>query len=322
MTNICGEISQMVWLYLILFIVFLLLLDLFVLSKFGSKTNNKAVAIESAFWITIAGLFSLAVFYIYTHNLVENINNLTPKQATLKYVSGYLIELSLSMDNLFVIAMIFAQFKIPIENQHKPLFWGILGALLFRGIMIGVGVVLIHKISWITYVFGIFLLYTAFKMLTTNEEESDKHYLQKLRKYFRISNKLDGDKFWTVHNGIKMATPLFAALVMIEFTDLIFAVDSIPAVLAVTTDPFIVFSSNMFAILGLRSMYFFLANMMDKFIYLKYSVFAILLFVSVKLLTLAFVEIPEWFSLLYIGLCLGLGILISLQHLKSDTIKS
>lgn len=311
----------MIWLYLILLIVFLLMLDLFVLSKLGAKTNNKTIAVETTFWVVLGLSFSFVVFYIYSNNLVNNINQLQPKAAALKYLSGYLIEISLSMDNLFVIAMIFAQFKIPVASQHKPLFWGILGALVFRGVMILAGVVLIHELSWITYVFGIFLLYTAFKMLTTDEEDSDKQYLQKLKKYFRISNKLDGDKFWTIINGVKMATPLFAALVMIEFTDLIFAVDSIPAILSVTTDPFLVFSSNMFAILGLRSMYFFLANMMDKFIYLKYSVFAILLFVSVKLLTMHFVEIPEWFSLLFIGLCLGLGTIISLQHIKTDTQK-
>jgi tellurite resistance protein TerC len=311
----------MVWLCLIALIVILLMLDLLVLSKRSDKTNQKSVAIETAFWVSIALLFSGVVYLLYSYQLVKNINNLSPSEAFVKYLTGYLIELSLSMDNLFVIAMIFASFKIPIQSQHKALFWGILGALAFRGLMIWLGVTLINQLSWITYVFGGFLLYTAIKMLSTDEETEDKKYIKTVRKYFNVSEELDGDKFWTKHNGVRMATPLFAALVMIEFTDLIFAVDSVPAVLAVTTDPFIVFTSNIFAILGLRSMYFFLANMLDKFVYLKYSVFAILLFVSVKLLTLSFIHIPEWFSLLYIGLCLGTGVFISYRHLKNNTIQ-
>ncbi len=309
----------MVWICLIAVLLALLLIDLLILSKRSDKTNQKAIAIETTFWVSIALLFSLVVYYLYDNALVNNPNRLTASEATVKYISGYLIELSLSMDNLFVIAMIFTSFKIPIQSQHKALFWGILGALVFRGLMIWLGVVLINQISWITYIFGAFLLYTAFKMLVTDEESNDKKYITFVRKYFKVTEELDGDKFWTVHNGVRMATPLFAALVMIEFTDLIFAVDSIPAVLAVTTDPFIVFTSNIFAILGLRAMYFFLANMLDQFVYLKYSVFAILLFVAVKLLTLSFIHIPEWVSLLFIGLCLAIGIFISIRHLKATT---
>jgi tellurite resistance protein TerC len=295
-------------------IILLLVFDLVVLHKKGQAISNKKAAKESLFWISLAGLFSLAIFYLFESQLVTNPNNLTPQDAVVKYITGYLIELSLSVDNLFVIAMIFASFKIPLQFQHRVLFWGILGAIIFRAIMIFAGVLLINKISWITYIFGAFLLFTAFKMLTKKEHSDQASGFKKfLYKRFKVSNSLDGERFWIREKGVKMATPLFIALLMIELTDVLFAVDSIPAILAVTTDPFIVFSSNIFAVLGLRSLYFFLANMLERFKYLKYSVFAILIFVSLKLLTLHFYKLPEWFSLCFIGLSLLCGILVSLQ---------
>ncbi|MBQ0739817.1 hypothetical protein J9332_36550, partial [Aquimarina celericrescens] len=163
-------------------------------------------------------------------------------------------------------------------------------------------VILIHKLSWITYVFGAFLLFTAFKMLVKEEDQTKPSKFKNfLYKHLKVSNTLNGENCWVIENGVKMVTPLMVALIMIELTDLLFAVDSIPAILAVTTDPFLVFSSNIFAVLGLRSMYFFLANMLEKFHYLKYSVFAILVFVSLKLITLHFYKFPEWFSLTFIA---------------------
>jgi tellurite resistance protein TerC len=228
------------------------------------------------------------------------------------------------VDNLFVIAMIFTSHKIPIKYQHRVLFWGILGAIIFRGIFIAFGVILFDKISWMTYIFGAFLLYTAFKVLAHSDEaeegENSKLNLF-LEKHLNISKNLDGEKFFTIENGKRMATPLLATLILIEFTDLLFALDSIPAILAVTTDPFIVFSSNIFAVLGLRAFYFFLANMLEKFKYLKYSVFAILLFVSVKLLTHNFIDFPEWFSLIFIGLSLLIGVIVSLENAKKHELK-
>jgi len=257
----------------------------------------------------------LAVYWVFKLELVSNINQLTPDKAVVKYITGYLIELSLSIDNLFVIAMIFTSFKIPMKYQHRALFWGIIGAIFFRGIAISAGIILLKKISWLTYIFGVFLLYTAFKMLVKEEqqEKSPSSFRKQLSKYLNISHTQNEDRFWIIENGIKMGTPLLAALIMIELTDVLFALDSIPAILAITTDPFIVFSSNIFAVLGLRSLYFFLADMLERFHYIKYSVFAILVFVSLKLLVIHYLKFPEWFSLSFIGASLLLGVLVSLK---------
>ncbi len=304
----------MIWTGLVILVIILLMIDLLLLHKKGKPITHKKVAIETLLWVMIAGAFSFVIYWIYNNQLIDNRNQLLPSEAVIKYITGYLIELSLSVDNLFVIAMIFSSFKIPIKHQHKVLFWGILGAIFFRALMIWAGVILIHKLSWITYVFGAFLLFTAFKMLVKEEDQTKpSQFKSLLYKHLKVSNTLNGENFWVIENGVKMVTPLMVALIMIELTDLLFAVDSIPAILAVTTDPFLVFSSNIFAVLGLRSMYFFLANMLEKFHYLKYSVFAILVFVSLKLITLHFYKFPEWFSLVFIALCLLLGILVSLS---------
>jgi len=309
---------MLIWTILIVLVIVLLAFDLIILNKRHSEINNRKAAIETAFWISIALSFTAAVYWIYAQNLTANSTELSPQEAVIKYITGYLIELSLSVDNLFVIATIFAAFKIPLRDQHRALFWGILGAIVFRGLMIGVGVILIERISWMTYVFGAFLIFTAVRMLVKGDEEEkadeDPVVLQVIGRYVRISRELEGDKFFTIQNGVRVATPLFGALIMIEITDLLFALDSIPAILGVTTDPFLVFSSNIFAILGLRAMYFFLANMLQRFYYLKYSVFAILIFVGVKLLLIHYVHIPEWISLGFIALSLLAGILISLRR--------
>ncbi len=296
-------------------VIFLLLaFDLFVLHKKNTVASNRKAAMETLFWIGVAGSFSFMIYYLFDNNLVTNPNNVTPKAAVLEYITGYLIELSLSVDNLFVIAMIFASFSIPINYQHRVLYWGIIGAIVFRAIMIFAGVLLINKISWVTYIFGALLLYTAFHMLVKEEKSEQSSGVRNfLYKKLKVTDNLSGQKFWVRENGVRMATPLLIALIMIELTDVLFAVDSIPAILSITTDPFIVFSSNIFAVLGLRSMYFFLANMLARFQYLKYSVFAILIFVSLKLLTLHFFKMPEWFSLGFIAVSLVCGVLVSLR---------
>lgn len=307
----------MTWTIFILFVLFLLGLDLLVLHKKGEAVDNKKAAKETFFWVSIALLFSVAIYWIYKNGLIDNPNALSPKEAVYKYITGYLIELSLSVDNLFVMSMIFISFKIPLKYQHRALFWGILGAIVFRGIMIAVGITLIKSISWMTYVFGAFLLYTAFKMLfTKDEDENSSSFATRFNNFFKTTNRIHGEKFWIIENGKRVATPLFGALMMIELTDLLFALDSIPAILAITTDTFLVYSSNIFAILGLRSMYFFLANMLQKFHYLKYSVAAILIFVAIKLILLHYYTFPEWFSLLFIAVALSLGIVISLKKGK------
>ena len=305
-----------IWGGLIIFIILLLFFDLFVLHK-NDNISHKKTARETLFWVLVALSQSVVIYFIYKNDWVANPTNLTAKNAVMKYVTGYLVELSLSVDNLFVIAMIFKSYKIPLKYQHKALFWGILGAIVFRGIMIAVGVVLFNKLSWIPYVFGGFLIFTAFKMLydeLKGEDENMKESLgaRLMRKYFKFSNNLDGNKFFTIQNGKKLATPLFAALILIEFTDLMFAVDSIPAILAITQDALLVFCATIFATLGLRSMYFFLANMLEKFHYLKYSVFAILLYIGIKLIMMHHYDIPEWLSLGVIILSLAAGVIFSL----------
>jgi tellurite resistance protein TerC len=306
----------MIWTVFLLLILALLFVDLIILNKKSEVISNRKAGQQTLFWVILAFTFSFALYYIYQNKLIDNPTNISPITAVSKYISGYLIELSLSVDNLFVIAMIFKSYNVPLNLQHRTLFWGIIGAIVLRGLAIGLGVILISKISWMTYVFGAFLIITAFRMIIKKEEDTfaeEEKNKSKLQKLIPFSTNFNGEKFFTIENGKRMATPLFGALLMIEFSDLVFALDSIPAIIAITTDPFIVFSSNIFAILGLRSMYFFLANMLKKFVYLEYSVFAILLFVGLKLIAMHHFHIPEWFSLSFIGLSLLMGIGISLK---------
>lgn len=305
------------WIILIVYILALLLFDFFVLHKKDKPTSVKKAIYETLFFVANALLFTAFIYWFYSNSLIDNIDGLNPSQAVVKYLTGYIIELSLSVDNLFVIAMIFAAFKTPIQYQHKLLFFGILGALIFRAILISIGLILIHRIEGMTIVFGLFLLFTALKMLKKEAEHTEFDEPKGIMKLFRFSKLIDGGKFITKINGKTVFTALFGALLTIEFTDLLFALDSIPAVFAVTTDPFIVYSSNIFAIMGLRSLYFFLSNMLEKFVYIKYSVFSILVFVSIKLITASWVKIPEWFSLIFIVVSLLIGIYISTINIKN-----
>jgi tellurite resistance protein TerC len=233
------------------------------------------------------------------------------QEAATMYFTGYLVEQSLSMDNIFVIALILGFFKVPAAYQHRVLYWGIMGALIMRGVMIGLGAQLIHRFDWIIYVFGALLVYTAWKMLGSDDDHldpNDSRALKLIRKFVHVHPNFDGDRFFTTIDNVWGATPLFMSLVIVETTDLIFAVDSIPAVFGITHDPFLVFTSNVFAILGLRSLYFALADLLDKFRFLKYSLVAILAFVGIKMLIHAVVEISPLVSLSVIGVFLGLGV--------------
>ena len=300
------------WIILIVYVMTLLSIDFFILHKKNRVTSVKRAIFETIFFISNALLFTVLIYWFYDASMVENAGNLKPTDAVIKYLTGYIIELSLSVDNLFVIAIIFTSFKIPRQYQHNLLFLGILGAIVFRAILISVGLVLINKIHGMNIVFGLFLLFTALKMLKKEAKYSPEAEKPKgLLKFFRFSNDLHGGKYIAKENNKTVFTALAGALITIELTDLLFALDSIPAIFAVTTDPFIVYSSNIFAIMGLRSLYFFLSNMLEKFVFLKYSVFAILLFVSLKLMSISFLEIPEWFSLLFIGVSIIIGIYIS-----------
>ena len=313
---------MIVWISFLSAILLFLALDLGVFNKTPHLISTKEASKWTAIWVTLSFLFSGIIYWLYSNDYISNPDRLKPVAASLKYITGYLIELSLSVDNIFVIAIIFSAFRIPQKYQHRVLFWGILGAIIFRGLMIYFGVLLIHKFSWTTYVFGIFLIFTAAKMLFTKEDEKfepKKSFVYKiLRKIIPVTSHIDGEHFFVKRRHITAATPLFVALIVIEVMDVIFALDSVPAILAITSDPFLVFSSNIFAILGLRSMYFFLANMLEKFAHLEYSLIAILSFVGFKMLSHDFVEIPEWFSLAFIALSLSIGIIVSLQLSKEE----
>ena len=313
---------MIVWISFLAAILLFLALDLGVFNKTPHLISTKEASKWTAIWVTLSFLFSGIIYWLYSNDYISNPDRLKPVAASLKYITGYLIELSLSVDNIFVIAIIFSAFRIPQKYQHRVLFWGILGAIIFRGLMIYFGVLLIHKFSWTTYIFGIFLIFTAAKMLFTKEDEKfepKKSFVYKiLRKIIPVTSHIDGEHFFVKRRHITAATPLFVALIVIEVMDVIFALDSVPAILAITSDPFLVFSSNIFAILGLRSMYFFLANMLEKFAHLEYSLIAILSFVGFKMLSHDFVEIPEWFSLAFIALSLSIGIIVSLQLSKEE----
>lgn len=311
---------MMVWISFFVIVFIILALDLGVFNKTPHIISTKEATKWTVIWVSISLLFSGVIYWIYANNYISNPDGLKPAAASIKFITGYLIELSLSVDNIFVIAIIFSSFKIPQKYQHRVLFWGILGAIVFRGLMIFFGVLLIHKFFWATYLFGFFLIFTAMKMLFSNGEEKfepKKSFVYKsLKRIVPISNHIDKEHFFVKRRHITAATPLFVALVVIEVMDVVFAIDSVPAILAITSDPFLVFSSNIFAILGLRSMYFFLANMLEKFSYLEFSLIAILSFVGLKMLLHEFIEIPEWASLVFIAFSLLAGIVVSLRMSK------
>ncbi len=327
-----AESSGIYWFYLgfLALVLAFLALDLGVFHRTAHVVSLKESAVWSAIWVACALLFSIFIYYAYEgHWLGLGMNVpivgspgqtevLSGAMATKQYLTGYIIEKSLSVDNLFVIAIIFSYFAVPAIYQHRVLFWGILGALIMRGIMIGLGAILIARFSWITYVFGGFLILTAIKMALAGGEgvHPDQNILVRLtRRFMPVTSTYDGDHFITrlKDTGQRAVTPLFLALLVVEFTDLVFAVDSIPAIFAITGDPFIVFTSNVFAILGLRSLYFLLADLLGRFRYLKPALVLILLFVGVKMLLVhSQYKVDTTASLLVILALLASGVLASL----------
>jgi len=307
------------WVGFILLVSLLLWLDLGVLNRKAHAISIREALRWTALWVSVALLFNVFVYFLYHHHWFgagsgpyEPMNG---HQAAVKFLTGYLVEESLSLDNVFVIALIFSYFGVPRENQHRTLFWGIVGAMLMRGIMIGAGVALLHRFEWMMYVFGTLLLLTALKMLFTHDEavHPDRNPLVRLvRRVYPVTSHYDGHKFFTIEDGIRKMTPLFLVLVVIESTDVIFAVDSIPAIFGVTQDPFLVFSSNIFAILGLRSLYFVLAGMLHRFRYIKYSLVFVLAYIGVKMLIAHVLEIDTLVSLGIIALALLTGVVASL----------
>lgn len=290
------------WAGFVTFVLAMLVIDLGIFNRKAHTIKMKEALIWCTIWISLAILFCIGT-YIYRGH-----------QAGLEFLTGYLIELSLSLDNLFVFLLIFSYFRVAPNLQHKVLYWGILGALLMRAGMIAGGIALITKFHWIIYVFGAFLVFTGIKMLTSGNTEihPDKNPIIRLaRKLFPVTPQYHGDHFFTRIDGRLFATPMFLVLLMIETTDLVFAVDSIPAILAITQDTFVVYTSNVFAILGLRSFYFALAGMFYKFRFLKVGLSIVLAYVGVKMLIADFFKIPTFVSLGVIVVTIGTSILVS-----------
>ena len=316
------------WIGFLIIIVLLLSLDLGVFHRRVHAIKAKEALLWTLFWVFLALLFNVFIYFAYKNcwfgiGTAEN-HIKSGADAALKYFTGYLIEKSLSLDNIFVIALIFSYFKVPAMYQHRVLFWGIMGALIMRGVMIFAGVALIKKFAWMIYVFGLFLIITAIKMLITRQDkiEPEKNILIKLaEKIYPVTKNFEGAKFFIKKGKVRSITPLFLVLLVIESTDVLFAIDSIPAIFAVTLDPFIVFTSNIFAILGLRSLYFALSAMMDKFRFLKLSLVFILAFVGVKMILSHSFPIPTLVSLCIITAILFVGIYASISASKRDMAK-
>ncbi|MBC6993049.1 TerC family protein [Neolewinella lacunae] len=301
-----------IWIGFFCFVAILLFLDLFVLNRKDHVPRTSEALKWTAMWTTIGLGFSGFVYLAYGNGWVDS--ELTANQAVINYLTGYLVELSLSMDNVFVIALIFAYFRVPAMYQHRVLFWGILGAIFFRLIMILAGVYLLDRFDWMFYVFGLLLLYSALKMTKDAEDvpPSENPVIKFIKRVVPVTKHYHGNRFWIKKRGVRAATPLFIALMMVETTDVIFAIDSIPAILGITTDSFLVFSSNILAILGLRSLYFVLSRMLDKFAYVKISLALILAFVGIKMILHEVWHAPDWVSLVVIFGLLAGGIAVSL----------
>ena len=304
-------VDSFVWLCFIGFVLLMLALDLGVFHRKSHEVKVKEALIWSAVWISLALTFNYGI-YVFMG-----------KEKAVEFLTGYVIEKSLSIDNLFVFIMLFTYFNVDTKYQHKVLFWGILGALIMRAIFIFAGVAIINKFHWIIYIFGALLIFTGIKMIFHKDEniEPDKNPLVRLfKKFFPVTKEAHGSKFFVKLNNRTFATPLFIVLLMVEFTDLIFAVDSIPAILAITNDTFIVFTSNVFAILGLRSLYFALAGITKYFYYLKYGLSAILVFVGIKMTIVDLYKIPIVYSLLTITGILIVSVIISVAFPKNKNL--
>ena len=300
------------WLFWVLFNVFvvaMLLLDLGVFHRKAHVVRFREALGWTVMWVALAAGFAVLV-YFYGHQMTMDFQR-PNSQIALEFLTGYLIEESLSVDNLFIFLLIFRHFAVPRQNQHKVLFWGILGALVMRAIFIAAGVTLIRRFEWIIYAFGAFLVYTGFRLLFQREvsiDPKDSRALRWFRKAVRVTHDYESGQFFVRRPDGWWATPLALVLVLVESTDVLFATDSIPAVLAVTRDPFIVYTSNVFAVLGLRSLYFALAGMMEVFHYLHYGLAVILMFIGAKMLASHYVPIPIHVALGVVALVLAVSV--------------
>jgi tellurite resistance protein TerC len=303
------------WIAFSVVVLSMLALDLGVFHRKAHVVQPREALLWSVTWVTLAGLFAGALWQLDGH------------QTAIEFTTGYLVELALSVDNLFVFLLLFRFFKVPEGLQHRVLFWGIIGALVMRAIMIGAGAVLLDRFHWIIYLFGAFLVFTGVKMLFQQDDEMEPErnpVLKLVRRAVPVTDHFVGDRFftrapWGADQLVRLvATPLFVVLVLVETTDLVFAVDSIPAVFGVTRDPFVVYTSNVFAILGLRSMYFLLAAVIHRFWLLKPGLAVVLMFVGAKMLSSAYYHMPTWVSLVVIVVVLGGAVALSLLFPKAE----
>jgi len=311
------------WVLFNLFVLAMLALDLGVFHREKHVVGFREAVTWTAVWITLAGLFAILI-YFFGHTMTGH-SNRSNSELSLEFVTGYLIEESLSVDNLFVFLVIFRYFAVPRRFQHDILLWGVVGALVMRGIFILVGIKLLNAFEWIIYVFGAILIYSGIKLFRQQDDSSDPGkniVLRWFRKLFRVTDKYEGHNFFIVRDGTRYATPLLVVLLLIETTDLLFATDSIPAVLAITREPFIVFTSNVFAILGLRSLYFALAGMIEVFHLLHYGLSVILIFIGVKMLASHYVRIPIGIALAVVAGVLLISVGMSLLFPRKAEAKS
>jgi len=314
---------ELIWVGFITLFLGLLFLDLSILHREAAELSVRQALFWTAVWIGVALSYALVIYGLYEYRwygFEPAAGAMNGSDAVVQYLTGYLLEWSLSVDNIFVIALIFSYLKIPALYQYRVLFWGIVGAIVLRGLMIAAGAALLARFDWMFYVFGATLLVSALRMLRDDEVRDFGSSLpaRMVRRFVPVTDELDRARFFVRRSGRLYATPLFVALVMVEMTDVVFAVDSIPAILAVTRDPFLVFTSNAFAILGLRSLYFAVAGLLALFRYLRYSLVLVLAFVGVKMLLVDVYHVPTLVSLGIIVGTLGAGSVASLWATRRD----
>jgi tellurite resistance protein TerC len=315
-----------VWAGFLAAVMGLVLLDLGVFHRKAHVVTIPQALAWTAFWVAVALAFNVFVYFLYDGALPDRLGipagELSGTEAAIAFFTGYVTEKSLSLDNIFVIAMILAYFGVPLAQQHRLLFWGVMGAVFMRGAMIAMGSVLLERFEWIVYVFGVLLIASAVKMLVMRHDNIDPErnvVVRLARRVIPITDEFHGGRFFVRHAGVLAATPLFLALVLIETSDVMFAIDSIPAIFAITRDPFLVLTSNVFAILGLRALYFALAGLMDRFRFLKMSLVFLLAYIGVKMLLSHHYPVPNTVSLAVIAAILAVGMLASVVASHRDT---
>ena len=312
MNNTISIGEPWMWAVFIAFVLVMLVLDLFVFGgRKAHKVSVKEAALWSLAWFSLALIFNAGLWWYLSGTAGAEVAD----QKALEFLTGYLIEKSLSVDNVFIFLLIFSSFHVPAEYQRRVLIYGVLGAILMRAIMILAGAWVVREFSWVLYLFGAFLVITGMRMLVMAEKTPDLEknpVLKFARRHLRISDDYHGEKFSVVKNGVRYFTPLFLVLILIEVTDLVFAVDSIPAIFAITTDPFIVFTSNIFAIMGLRALYFLLADVADRFHLLKYGLAMVLTFIGAKMLIMPWYHVPVGASLTIVAVLIGASVVASL----------